>query len=321
MIDLHTHVVPPDTPFLDRFDDPRWARLDPGTGAVTVAGRQFRRVRRVAWDLDARRAEATAAGITGQLLSAMPELFAPWAPARAALDYARAFNAWLAEEVADHDGFFTGLGVVPVGDADAATALLADVQAQGLLGVEVPSLPPPGPWHDPVWDGFLGELAARGLLLFLHAVGTPTPYPHPLAANGVVFPASIGQAVAGLIASGTCARHPELRILASHGGGSVLSSLPRLEFLRAATPALQELMPEPPAVYARRMWFDALVFDAVPLRALVELVGADRIVMGTDHPFMPGHPLAYLDSVDPALVTAIRDTNPRHLLALLSGVG
>lgn len=83
MRDLHTHVVPPATPFLDRLAaaDQRWARLEqgPATGDVLVAGKVFRTVRRVAWDLGTRRDAAEASGGTGQLLSAMPELFAPWA--------------------------------------------------------------------------------------------------------------------------------------------------------------------------------------------------------------------------------------------------
>ena len=110
-IDVHTHVVPPQTPFLDRLvrRDPRWARLerradDATLADVVVAGRNFRTVRRVAYDLDVRRDEQSALGIGGQVLSAMPELFAPWSPAADATDYSRAFNEWLAAELDRHDG-------------------------------------------------------------------------------------------------------------------------------------------------------------------------------------------------------------------------
>lgn len=323
VIDLHTHVVPPSTPFVARLADadPRWARLEPAgeRGDVLVAGKVFRTVRRVAWDLDERRERVAAEGVTGQLLSAMPELFAPWAPAADALDYARAFNAWLAEQVAGHGGFFTGLGVVPVQDPAAAAGLLAEIQELGLIGVEVPSAPPGAPLHDPAWEGFLAEAEQRGLLVFVHAVGEAlaATFPHPAAANGVVFPTSIGAAVGGLIATGALERHPRLQLLASHGGGALRTSLPRLAFMRATTPALHELMPQEPAVYARRLWYDPLLFDATLLAALVEVVGADRVVYGTDFPFMLADPVAYLDGpgVEPALAAAIRTTNPQRLLA------
>jgi aminocarboxymuconate-semialdehyde decarboxylase len=322
VLDLHTHVVPERTPFLERLvdSDARWAHLEPGgeQGEVLVAGRVFRVVSRVAWDLDERRHRVEAAGGTGQLLSAMPELFAPWAPPAPALDYARAFNDWLGAAVSGGDGFYTGLGVVPVQDPEAAAGLLASIAVAGLLGVEIPASPPTAPLHGAEWDAFLAEAARLGLLVFVHAVGgeAAATFPHPSAANGVVFPPNIGQAVGGLIATGVLARHPGLRLLASHGGGSLITELPRLDFLRAATPALQDLMPEPAVAYARRIWFDPLLFDAGLLRCLVDAVGAEQVVFGTDYPFMPGNPVAHLDSpaLPAGLADAIRTTHPRRLL-------
>nr|WP_271209167.1 amidohydrolase family protein [Rhodococcus wratislaviensis] len=326
MLDLHTHVVPARTPFLSRLSsaDPRWARLEPAgeTGDVLVAGRTFRTVRRVAWDLDARRTSVETSGRTGQLLSAMPELLAPWAPPDQGLDYARAFNDWLASEIARHHGFFTGLGIVPLRDPDKAAAVLVEIADSGLLGVEVPSTPPIAPLHAPAWAGFLDEAERLGLLVFVHAVGgtAAADYPHPMAANGVVFPANIGMAVGGLIATGALATRPNLHILASHGGGALMTELPRIDFLRNITPELRELMPESAAETARRIWFDPLLFDVGLVQHLARVVGTDRMVFGTDYPFMPGDPLAFLD--DPILpagfATAVRATNPAALLDLLT---
>jgi aminocarboxymuconate-semialdehyde decarboxylase len=274
----------------------------------------------VAWDLDARRDAAEAAGVTGQLLSAMPELFAPWAPPADGADYARAFNDWLAGELPRHGGVYAGLGVVPLRDPDAAAALLTDVARAGLVGVELPTGPPTAALHTAAWAGFLDEAERLGLLVFVHAVGGPgvVDYPHPMAANGVLFPASIGTAIGGLIATGGIAARPRLRLLASHGGGSLVTELPRIDFLRDTTPALRELMPESAVESARRLWYDPLLFDAALLRLLVDVVGADRIVLGTDHPFMPVDPVSFLD--DPLLpagfAAAVRTHNPAALLGL-----
>jgi aminocarboxymuconate-semialdehyde decarboxylase len=322
VIDLHTHVVPPAVPFLSRLADadPRWARLEPAgtTGDVIVAGKVFRTVSRVAWDLDERREQVAAGGGTGQLLSAMPELLAPWAPVADARDYAVAFNEWLADAVAGHGGFFTGLGVVPLRDPDVAAGLLAEVAAAGLLGVELPSTPPTAPLHAPAWAGFLAEAERLGLLVFVHAVGgsAVAGYPHPMAANGVLFPCGIGEAIGGLIACGVLARHPDLQVLVSHGGGALLTQLPRMAFLHDITPALHEITPEPPQAYARRLWFDPLLFDPALLTALAAVVGPERIVLGTDYPFMPTDPLAYLDgpAVPAGLAAAVRSANPQSLL-------
>jgi len=319
VLDLHSHVVPAGTPFSARLreGDSRWARLEPG-GEVIVSGRLFRRVRRVAWDLAERREQLTAAGVCGQLLSAMPELFAPWAETPDALDYARAFNDWLGAELADHGGFFTGLGLVPVRAPAVAAGMLSEVAELGLVGVEVPA----GPLEHPQWTDFFAEAERLRLLVFVHAVGGAdvASFGDPGLANGVLFPNSIGRTVGGLIANGVLARFPRLQLLVSHGGGSLLTMLPRMEHFRARSEAARELLPESISDYARRLWFDPLVFDPGLLQALAAVVGGDRVVMGTDYPFLD-RSIAFLDQVPDSLAAAIRlDNGPRLLASLRPSV-
>lgn len=326
VIDLHSHVVPLAIPFIDRLtgSDSRWLRFAEGgrggSGDVLRQGAVFRRVQSVSWDFDARRDELERQGVTRQMLSAMPELIAQWADANDASDFDRCFNDWLAKVVVEHRGFFRGLGLVPAQAPEQATKLLAEIDAAGLDGVLLPSHPVSGPLHTEPWDGFLEEAARRGLLILVHAIAPPKRGDglHPRAANGVVFPNAIGEAAAGLIAAGTMARHPSLKLLLSHGGGSLASLLPRISYLRAETPELQDIMPDEPITYARRMWFDALVYDAGLLRQLADAVGMDRIVHGTDYPFMR-EPLAYLDHAELAdgAREAIDRFNPARLLTEL----
>jgi aminocarboxymuconate-semialdehyde decarboxylase len=328
-IDVHTHVVPPQTPFLDRLvrRDPRWARLerradDATLADVVVAGRNFRTVRRVAYDLDVRRDEQSALGIAGQVLSAMPELFAPWSPAADATDYSRAFNEWLAAELLRHDGYFRGLGVVPLQDPAASAAMLHEVSTLGLLGIEIPSSTADAPLHDGRFDEFFGEAERLGLLVFVHSVGAADGFAHPMAGNGAIFPSRIGEAIAGLIGNGVIARHPRLQVLASHGGGSLPASVARLEFIRSMSPAVLEYMPQPAASYARQIWYDPLLFDAALVALLIDLVGADRVVLGSDYPFLPGDPTAVVH--DPSLPAGFaaraRSVNPHTMLRTLAGV-
>jgi aminocarboxymuconate-semialdehyde decarboxylase len=326
VIDTHTHVVPPQIPFLDRLadGDARWARLAPrddGRADVIVSGRNFRTVRRVAYDLVARREEQEDLGVDGQILSAMPELFALWAPKADGADYCRAFNDWLAAWLPEHDGYYTGLGLVPLQDPATATAMLADVRALGLVGVEIPSHTPDAPLHEARYAEFFAEAERLGLLVFVHSVGRADTFGHPMAGTSAIFPSRIGEALAGLIANGVLARHPGLTILASHGGGSLPASVARLDFVRTMTPEVLAYMPEPAAVYARRLWYDPLVFDPAVLGLLVELVGADRVVLGSDYPFLRGDPAAALDDprFRPGFPTQVRSHNPRRLLTHLSG--
>jgi aminocarboxymuconate-semialdehyde decarboxylase len=327
-IDVHTHVVPETTPFLERLarKDPRWAVVqwrtdDAALADVLVSGKVFRTIRRVACDLAERRAEQTAAGLAGQVISAMPELFAPWAPGPDAVSYCRAFNEWITAQTEDHDGYFTGLGLVPVQDPAAATAMLGEVRGLGLAGVEIPSTTEQAPLHERRFEEFWSEAERLGLLVFVHSVGAVGSFGHPMAGTSAIFPSRIGEAMAGLIANGVLARHPALRILASHGGGSLPVSLARLDFVRATTPALREPMPEPAVTYAARLWYDQLVFDPRVLGLLAGMVGADRIVLGSDYPFLTGDPAAALDdsSMPAGFAEQVRNTNPRRLLQVKPG--
>ena len=64
-----------------------------------------------------------------------------------------------------------------------------------------------------------------------------------------------------------------------------------------ADPA-RRLTAEPPSASLKRMWYDTVVFDPRLLRMLVELVGAERVMLGSDYPFDMGDedPVALLDA-------------------------
>jgi aminocarboxymuconate-semialdehyde decarboxylase len=326
-IDMHTHVVPAETPFLRRLadKDDRWARLrhreDGSRSAdVLVANQHFRTVREVAYDLDAREAELADTGVSRHVLSAMPELFATWAPALDTADYCRAFNAWLAEEVRARAEHFDGLGIVPLQDVAAATGMLAQIRAAGLIGVEIPSAVPNRPLHDRRFDDFFAEAARPQLLVFIHAVGQAASFTNHQAGSSAIFPTRIGETTASLIANGLLFRHPSLCLLISHGGGALPAALARLDYMRTASPGMADVLPMPASHYAGLLFYDGLLFDPALLKLLVDIVGPQQIVLGSDYPFLPGEPNAIL--ADPRLPAdlhqAIRSTNPRRLIDLVS---
>lgn len=327
--DIHTHVVPPTIPFVPRLveRDARWAQLrllsaDAATGDVVVDHQIFRTVRRVAFDLDARAEEVQASGSRGQMLSAMPELFATWAPRNDASEYCAAFNEWLAGEVHRFPGLFIGLGLVPVQAPDLMPDLLHQIAQLGLAGVEIPCASPLGPIFGEQYEDFFAAAEELGLLVFIHSVGDTSGFSNGMAGTGAVFPARIGEAVAGLIANGVMERHPGLKLLISHGGGGMAASLARLEFMRGMVPALGELMPRHAHEYARRMWFDHLVFDPDLLASLIRTVGIDRVVYGTDYPFLRGDVDSVLRAgpLPPACEHVIRVDNPHKLLEQIPAV-
>jgi aminocarboxymuconate-semialdehyde decarboxylase len=320
VIDVHTHVVPPGLPF-GSFPGDLWPRVDvDGDRADVYTGSvHFRTVTSAAWDLGRRAEEMHEHGVQRQVLSPMPELFCYWADAASATTYAREMNAWLAGATAGVDGAFDAFGIAPMQAPDAAAGMLAEIAAAGLRGVEVGSNVGGVPLHDARYADFFAEAERLGLAVFVHAF-------HPYAfdsitggpaASGVTFPNEIGFAAAGLVAEGVLHRHPALRVCASHGAGSLGLCLPRMDRMWAFDAAFRERLPVRPTELARRLFVDLLVFEPYALEFVIARLGHERIVVGSDYPFMPDPPGAVLEQLtglSAGELEAISTGNARALL-------
>ncbi|HEY8217928.1 MAG TPA: amidohydrolase family protein [Acidimicrobiia bacterium] len=320
MIDVHTHVVPPELPF-GTFPGDHWPRVevDGETGQVFVGDAHFRTVRSVSWDLDRRAEDMEGHGVERQVLSPMPELFCYWADGDSASDYCAAMNDWLAARVRGGGGRFDAFGIVPMQEPDRAAAMLADVAAAGLRGVEIGSNIEGVPLHDTRYADVFAEAERLGLVVFVHAF-----HPHlfeafssPPAASGVTFPNEIGLATGGLVAEGVLLRQPNLRVCASHGAGSLGLLLPRLDRMWEFDPGFAERLPERPSQLARRLFVDLLVFAPHALVYVLAVLGHDRVVVGSDYPFMPDRPGAVLEEMAALSQDDLERICTRNALALL----
>jgi aminocarboxymuconate-semialdehyde decarboxylase len=125
----------------------------------------------------------------------------------------------------------------------------------------------------------------------------------------LAYPTDIGLAAASVITSNLLLRRPGLRIAFSHGGGTLASLLPRLQEGYQAFPVLRESIREAPVAQARRLYYDALVYDDATLRHLIAKFGETQIMLGTDYPF------AFHDRTPVARATsAIPDEATRKLV-------
>jgi aminocarboxymuconate-semialdehyde decarboxylase len=249
----------------------------------------------------------------------MPHLFSYWAPLEQALEFGRGLNTWLSGAVAAYPGTFYGLGTVPLQDPEAASAELSDVKRLGLHGVEIGTNVNGVSIADPRFQEFFVEADRLGLAVFLHAFQPPlaAAIPGP-AASAVCFPLDIAFALSGLIANGTLERCPGLRLCASHGGGGFGLALPRLVHTWRHKAPMRRRLPTPPEEIARRLFYDILLFDSAALAYLIDFVGADRVVVGSDYPFLdvpPQWPLTEL-SLDGEVARAIRVYNAKAFLGL-----
>jgi len=292
-IDFHTHVVPSTLSTARGRADSRPVLVPGDThGDVYVRGEHFRTIVRECWDLAARVASMADRGVVQHVLSPMLELFGYWAPVDESVGLCREINEWLAAGVADGDGAFAALGIVPLQAPDVATEMLSTFAELGLAGVEIGTHVNGVPLRDARFEEFFAEAERLGMTVFIHAF-----HPHerelfesPGAANGVLFPIEIGRALGGLIVGGTLSRHPGLKVVASHGGGALTAFLPRLDFIWSATDALTGEIDRSPSEIARGLHVDSLVYDNALLGLVAALLGDSAIVYGTDFPFFPEPP-------------------------------
>ena len=238
----------------------------------------------------------------------------------------RYLNDEIAAMIARAPERFVGLGAVPLQDTDAAIRELEHVVGTlKFAGVEIASHVNGTSIGDARFEPFFAAAERLGAAIFVHALRPAGqdrivgPWPEQV----VCFPGDIALAAASMITGGIAARHPRLRIAFSHGGGALSILVPRLVRAWNAVPAAKESIPESPATYARRFFYDAVVFDPASVRFLIGSFGESQIVVGSDYPFAMGDPdpVATLEKagLDAATLAAIRAGNALRFLGIERG--
>ncbi|WP_460774263.1 amidohydrolase family protein [Microbacterium sp. GXF7504] len=237
-----------------------------------------------------RLADMDAAGVDRQWVSASPNHFYPWAPAELAAWVATEANRLVAAHVANAPDRMTGLGLVPLQHPDLVVAALEDaVLGHGLAGVEIPSFAGDVELSDERLEPFWARAAELGAVIFLHPFGCSLDerLDRFYLANTVGQPTENAVALSHLIFAGVLDRHPGLKVVAAHGGGYLPTAIGRSDHAWRVRPDARGCT-HTPSSYLRRIWFDTVVHDHRQLRWLVEAAGAERVVLGSDHPFDMG---------------------------------
>jgi len=291
-IDIHAHVVPAEFPRSLRSPGPAdWPSMAAAQDChrhVMIAGKVYRTVSDRCWDVPKRIRDMDEMGLSLQAISPMPELLSYWMDARDGFDLLRYINDQMAEMVAASAGRLVALGGVPMQDLELAVREMQRVQQLGFRGVEIGSNVNGKPVGHPDLDAFFAAAESLGMAVFVHAL-RPTGMDRLVGPKNLqqvlAYPTDVGLAASSVICSNLVLRHPGLRIAFSHGGGTLSSLLPRLEQGWRTFPALREAIQVSPSEQARRLYYDALVFDPTALQRLLAVFGSDRIMLGTDYPF------------------------------------
>jgi aminocarboxymuconate-semialdehyde decarboxylase len=199
--------------------------------------------------------------------------------------FARDANARMGSLLEETSGRLIGMGVLPRADPESLTSVVEEVAAHpGLRGVITSTTPGGFLLDDRQLDPFWQALASTRTPLMIHPMMACVPreqHGYGIAISvGVGFPFRTTIALARLLLGGVLERHDGLRLVAAHGGGALPFLIGRLEethFSDSEGPSLGES--------AKNLLFDAALYEAESVRLAADLVGSDRLLFGTDHPF------------------------------------
>jgi predicted TIM-barrel fold metal-dependent hydrolase len=303
IVDVHTHIYP--RLYLDRLaartELPRVDRRDEGDFFVIFPGESGRLLDESYWSIEEKLAYMDQVGISQSVVSLGNPWLEPFSPDEAR-DLAKELNAELASFAERTGGRIVGMGCLPEGSvADAAEAVRAIQATEGLYGAvsgtKICGLSFDHPDLAAVWQA-LEDTGTPLLVHPHHGIGLAEAegFGHslPLALS---FPFETTTALTRLAMSGALDRHPNLRVIGSHGGGTLPYLSGRLDGCWAPDDVARTRRGLPPSEALSRLYLDALVYHPRALRAAADLVGTDRMVFGTDHPFAIADPAVNIASI------------------------
>jgi aminocarboxymuconate-semialdehyde decarboxylase len=226
-----------------------------------------------------------------QAISPSPILLFYWEDPAVAAHFSRKQNQAIQEIVKKHPDRFVGFGSVPLQSVPDAIAIAKEAKSMGLKGLEIGNAVEERQLEDPLFEEFFDAVQALDMLLFVHPLEGGVDAGDPLASvlgNVLQFPFRTTLMIERMILKGMFEKYPNLRLCLSHGGGLLAFNIWRLDHSYNLRPDLKEIIPQRPSGYLKKIYFDSIVHSAAALQYLVQVVGADRVVVGTDYPMAMG---------------------------------
>lgn len=294
-IDLHNHVIPPTVVDALARDPKRY-----GMSIEEKDGKRFfnshgrlAELQPVFYDADAKVEWMDENKLDIAAISVGPPIYFYWLSPEIGLEAAKLANDGIAQMVAKRPDRLRGMAHLPMQDPDAAiTELERVVKEYKFKAVEVGTSIEGMALADPRFRKVLKTIEQLGCFMFTHpyqclAQGGMDDY---YLKNFVGFPLDTTLMVAHLMYSGALDELKDLKILLPHGGGYVPYQIGRFIHGFNVRPEPKMKTSTSPADLLRRFYFDALTHDPQAARHLINMVGADRVVIGSDHPFDMGPP-------------------------------
>ncbi|CAM5205611.1 Aminocarboxymuconate-semialdehyde decarboxylase OS=Castellaniella defragrans OX=75697 GN=HNR28_002256 PE=4 SV=1 [Castellaniella defragrans] len=297
-IDIHSHVIP------HRFVGALEQSPDEFMARVDAQGETRRIIHEQGYayplfdefhDPEAKLESMDRKGIDISVISPAPPTFYYWADVDLALKVAHLVNDGVADMAAARPARLRGMATIPMQHPDAAIAEMERVARDyGFKAIEIGTSIEGAQLDEGRFRPVLRRAQDLGLFVFAHPyyVGAKNGLEDYYLTNLIGNPLDTTTMVARLMYGGVLDELPELKICLAHGGGFTPYQVGRLIHGHKVRAEAHKNTRTSPKDLIRRFYFDSLVFEPKALRYLIDLVGADRICIGTDAPFDMGdeHP-------------------------------
>ncbi len=273
--------------------------------------------------LDERLARMDRSRVDIQAVSPSPLQFY-WAEPELGARISRLQNEHVAALVNRSPSRLAGLGSVPLQSPAAAVTELEHLSGQlGLRGVQISTYVAGVELGDPMLEPFWEAAEVLDLVVFMHPLGFShgERFRQFYLNNAMAHPLESGLALASLVFNGVLHRHPRLKLVVAHGGGYLPFHPSRLDHAWEVRPECRVHIDRPPSHYLKQVYVDTVVYTPASVARLVEMLGVEHVLLGTDYPFDMGEddPVGLVERT-PGLSSTDRELvcggNAAHLLGL-----
>jgi aminocarboxymuconate-semialdehyde decarboxylase len=290
--DLHTHYYPPI--YFDKIRDLpsefSFAKSPSGQTIITYRGARFFGVTPPMTDVAKRIEDMDRVGIDVEVLSlSTPNVF--FAGAEQQPEIARMVNDAYAELIAQHPDRFKSFASIPMDNPDAALAELhRAVYELKLQGVILLSNIGGRPLTSTEYRPFFTEANRMKLCILLHPMlpANTEPFREYVLGPIVGFMFDTTLAIARMCFDGMFKDFPDIRWIAAHLGGAAPYLMERMDNGWRDFPECRVKIDELPSTFLKRLYYDTVNFNPHMLGMVRDMIGADRMVMGSDYPHLLG---------------------------------
>ena len=281
-IDIHAHISP--QPFIDAMEaGENWH------GITSEAVASHRHNPRTVWSTEARLADMDSLGVDVQVLSTNAVFYYYDKDASAVAAMARDCNDYVSGLTKEHPDRFEGLGTLPMQDIPASIEELERCMGElGLKGAMIGDHVNGRTFDEPEFLPLWKAAERTGAMILIHQGGPTIVSPR---SSRYHLPNSIGNMAdravtfACFVFGGIMDACPDLRVCLSHGGGYTCFGIGRMDRGWQVRPEARGKLERPPSEYLDKFYYDTITHSEEALRYIIDRVGVDRVLFGTDWPY------------------------------------